>query len=134
MVIHSLLFWGLFGMLVEICFTALRKLISDRKVNMVGHTSLWMFPVYSLGLSYGFDFIVWLVEDQTIRYLTYPLWIWAVELLIGIPTTRRDIWIWDYRYLPRFLHWKGVISFAHYPLWAGFGILVELIKNNCMQI
>ena len=127
-VIHELVFWGIFGLMVELCFTALRKLVVDKKVSLIGHTSLLMFPIYAVGLSYGFDLIMYLVPNDTIRYLTYPLWIWAVELTIGIPAANRGIRLWDYHYLPRFLHWRGVISFAHYPLWIGFGVLVELIK------
>ena len=126
--IHELVFWGSFGIIVEVCFTALRKLVTNRELSLVGHTSVWMFPVYGFGLSYGFDLILFLIEDSVIRYLTYPLWIWAVELAIGIPATKKGIRIWDYGYLPKYLHWRRIISFAHYPLWVGFGILVELIK------
>ena len=126
--IHTLLFWGVFGLLVELCFTAVRDLIQKKQLSLVGHTSLWMFPIYALGLSYGFDFIVYLIPNSAIRYLTYPLWIWAVELAVGIPTTKRGIRLWDYHYLPHWLHWRGIISFAHYPLWVCFGILVEVIK------
>jgi hypothetical protein len=128
MLIGELVFWGCFGLAVELCFTALRHLIIHRQLNLVGHTSLWMFPIYAFGLSYGFDFVMWLIEDDTIRYLTYPFWIWIIELLVGIPTFKKEIKLWDYSYLPAHLHWRGIISFAHYPLWAGFGILVELIK------
>ena len=127
-VVHELVFWGVVGLVVELCFTAIRDLIRSRQANLVGHTSLWMFPVYALGLSYGFDFVMYLVPDDTIRYLTYPLWIWAVELAIGIPAVKKGVRIWDYHYLPGFLHWRGIVSFAHYPLWVGFGFLVELIK------
>ena len=126
--INELFFWGMFGLFVETCFTAIKDLISKKQLNLMGHTSLWMFPVYSLGLSYGFDFIMWLIPNEILRSLSYPLWIWCVELLIGIPATRRGLWIWDYRYLPSRFHWRGVISFAHYPLWVGLGILVEMIK------
>ena len=124
----DLVFWGLFGMMIEVCFTALRSLIIDKKLNLVGHTTVWMFPIYALGLSYGFDFVLWLIKNDVIRYLTYPLWIWGVELAVGIPASRMGILLWNYDYLPKQLHWKGIISFAHYPLWAGFGILVEMIK------
>lgn len=126
--VNELVFWGFFGLLVELCFTALRDLIMHKRFNLMGHTSLWMFPVYAFGLSYGFDFILWLIKDDIIRYLSYPLWIWGVELLVGIPTSRKGIVLWNYDYLPKCLHWRGIISFAHYPLWVTFGILVELIK------
>jgi len=124
----DLVFFGIFGMLIELCFTAVKDLIRNRDYSLVGHTSLWMFPVYALGLTYGFDFVKFLIADDLIRYLSYPLWIWAVELLIGIPAVKRDVRIWDYNYLPDWLHYRGIISFAHYPLWVGFGVLVELVK------
>jgi hypothetical protein len=114
--------------MIELCFTALRELVRNKELSLIGHTSIWMFPIYAFGLSYGFDFIMYVIPDTTVRYLTYPLWIWAVELAVGIPTASRGVKLWDYRYLPKWLHWRGIISFAHYPLWVGFGVLVELIK------
>ena len=127
--IHELIFWGCFGMSVEIAYTAIEdSLIRKKNLNLMGHVSLWMFPIYAFGLSYGFDFINWLIQNNTIRYLTFPLWIWAVELLVGIPTANKGIKLWDYTYLPDWAHWRGIISYVHYPLWVGFGILVELIK------
>tara|TARA_Y100000593_G_C4316312_1_gene341031 strand:+ start:1280 stop:1663 length:384 start_codon:yes stop_codon:yes gene_type:complete len=118
------LFWGMFGMTVEVCFTALRK----RKLNLIGHTSIWMFPIYALGLTYGFEFIHYCVPDDIPRYLSYPFWIWGVEILFGGLGIKLGIRAWDYHYLPDSLHWRGLISFIHYPLWVGFGILVEMIK------
>lgn len=129
MIVSSLVFWGMFGLFVELCFTSMRDLVIKKQWSLVGHTSIWMFPIYALGLSYGFDFVIQLISNDMLRYLTYPLWIWGVELAVGIPTSKREIRLWDYRYLPRWLHWKGIISFAHYPLWIGFGIMVELIKQ-----
>ena len=57
MKIEHLLFWGFFGLVAEIFFTALVNLISKKDFNLTGHTSLWMFPIYALGLTYGFDFV-----------------------------------------------------------------------------
>ena len=126
--VNYIVFWGVFGLFVELCFTAIRDLIRERQINLMGHTSLWMFPVYAFGLSYGFDFIIYLVESDFLRYFSYPFWIWLVELAIGIPALYFRIRIWDYNYLPKWLHWRGIISFAHYPLWMGFGVMVEMIK------
>ena len=126
--VYELVFWGVFGLMVELCFTALRELVRNKQLSLIGHTSIWMFPIYAFGLSYGFDFIMYIIPDTTIRYLTYPLWVWAVELAVGIPTANRGVRLWDYRYLSNWLHWRGIISFAHYPLWIGLGALVELIK------
>ena len=128
MEVNELIFLGMFGMISEICFTSVRHLIATKELSLIGHTSMWMFPVYSLGLSYGFDFIEYVINDNTVRWLSYPLWIWLVEICIGLPALKKGIRIWDYRYLPPWLQWKGIISFAHYPVWVLFGIIVEGIK------
>jgi len=125
--INQLLFWGIFGLIVEIFFTAIVDLFSKRDFNLKGHTSLWMFPIYSLGLTYGFDVIQQIIPNDFIRYLSYPLWIWLIEILVGYPASKIGIRIWDYRYLSNNKHWKGIISFIHFPIWIIFGILVELV-------
>ena len=126
-------FWGCFGMMTEILFTSIRKLIakspfSKKEWALIGHTSVWMFPVYSLGLGYGFDFIIWLIDWDIVRWLSYPFWIWAVEILISSLTKRWDFELWSFSYLPGWAHWKGIISYVHYPAWVLFGIVVETIK------
>ena len=127
MQINQLLFWGIFGLIVEIFFTAIVDLFSKRDFNLKGHTSLWMFPIYSLGLTYGFDVVQQIIPNDFIRYLSYPLWIWLIEILVGYPASKIGIRIWDYRYLSNNKHWKGIISFIHFPIWIIFGILVELV-------
>ena len=126
--VNYLVFWGVFGMIVEICFTAVRDLISKREFNLMGHTSLWMFPVYAIGLSHGIDFVIELISNDILRILSYPFWIWGIEILVGVPAVWLGIRIWDYNYLSNQHHWRGIISFVHYPMWVGLGILVEMIK------
>ena len=36
----------------------------------------------------------------------------------------------DYRYLSDNIHWKGIISYVHFPAWILFGILVELVDKH----
>ena len=127
--INHLLFWGMFGLCFEIFFTAIVELFLKRNFNLMGHTSLWMFPIYSLGLTYGFDFVQHFISNDYIRYLSYPLWIWLVEILVGYPASQIGIRIWDYRYLPNNKHWKGIVSYVHFPVWVVFGILVELVAQ-----
>ena len=64
MEINQLLFWGMFGLFFEIFFTAIANLISKRNFNLMGHTSLWMLPIYSLGLTYGFDFVQYIISND----------------------------------------------------------------------
>ena len=127
--INHLLFWGMFGLCCEIIFTAVMNLFSKKAYNLIGHTSLWMFPVYSIGLTYGFSLVQDIIPNDFIRYFSYPLWIWLIEILVGYPLSKVRIRIWDYRYLPDNKHWKGIISFVHFPVWVFFGFLVELIDK-----
>ena len=89
----------MFGLCCEIIFTAVMNLFSKKAYNLIGHTSLWMLPIYSLGLTYGFDFVQYIILNDFIRYLSYPLWIWLVEILVGYPASQIGIRIWDYGYL-----------------------------------
>ena len=129
MEINYLLFWGVFGLCCEIVFTALVDLFSKKTYNLVGHTSLWMFPIYSIGLTYGFPLVQYIIPNDFLRYLSYPLWIWLVEILVGYPACKAGVRIWDYRYLSDNKHWKGIISFPHFPVWVFFGFLVELVDK-----
>ena len=104
----------MFGVMMELTFVAFRDLLRDKNsICLRGDISIWMFWVYAIGLTYGFDLIEYLI----------PL-----EIIIAYPLSRFNIRLWDYNYLPDICHWKGVISFAHYPVWVLFGFMVELIK------
>ena len=124
-------FLGMFGVMMELLFVAFRDLLRDKNsLCLRGDISLWMFLVYAIGLTYGFDLIKYLIPQDIIRYLSYPFWIWLVEIVVAYPLSKVNIRLWNYDYLPDKLHWKGFISFAHYPVWVIFGFLVELVKMS----
>jgi len=127
--ISEVLFWGMFGICVEVAFTAIFDLFTKKKIALMGHTSLWMFPIYAFGLSYGFDLVEIVIPNDIIRYLSYPIWVWIVEILVGYPLLKFRIRLWDYSYLSKQKQWKGIISFVHFPSWILLGILVEYIKK-----
>jgi len=129
MYISEILFWGMFGVCAEVAFTAIFDLITKKKIALMGHTSFWMFPIYAFGLSYGFDLAESIITNDIVRYLAYPIWIWIVEILVGYPLLKFGIRLWDYSYLSKTKHWKGIISFVHFPIWIFLGLLVEYIKK-----
>ena len=129
MIVSEVLFWGMFGLCAEITFTAIFDLISKKKIALMGHTSLWMFPIYAFGLSYGFDLAESVIQNDMVRYLSYPFWVWMIEILVGYPLLKFEIRLWDYSYLSNKKHWQGVISFIHFPIWISLGIMVEYIKQ-----
>ena len=47
--IHQFIFWGMFGLTVELFFTAITELITKKNLNLMGHSSIWMFPIYTFG-------------------------------------------------------------------------------------
>jgi len=128
--VHELFFWGMVGLTTEVFFTAIRKLIFEKKVNLMGHTSLWMFPIYAFGLTYGVEILTSVIKNDIVRLTTYPIVIWAVEIAVGYPTAKAGVRIWNYDYLPDNMHWRGIISYAHFPLWIGFGIIVEALHKH----
>ena len=113
------------GVSIELVFNAIRTtLMKKGDLSLKGIVSLWMIPIYGFGLTYGFDFIRCVSpESYLIRWLTYPLWVWAVEIIIGLPTKNK---LWDYSDMK--YNWRGVINFQYYPAWLLFGILIERLR------
>jgi uncharacterized membrane protein len=125
----SIILYAIIGFSIEIIFNALRMFFSSQHKDyaLKGSASIWMLPIYGFGLTYGFDFILWLSSivgmGDVFRWAFYPIWIWLLELIIGIPTKNK---LWDYSDIS--YNWKGVISFKHYPAWLVFGIFIENLR------
>ena len=113
----------------EIIFNAARKKVINKESHwaLKGTTSVWMFPIYMFGLTYGFDVIYQIMnifsDSSIVRWLSYPFWIWLVELTIGSITNNK---LWDYSEIP--FNVKGTISLLHFPVWVVFGILIEQLR------
>ncbi|MAG27743.1 hypothetical protein CMI47_19615 [Candidatus Pacearchaeota archaeon] len=127
--IASIFLYAAIGITVEIVFNAFRIYFSknDRDLSLKGSASIWMLPIYGFGLTYGLDFIFYTMSlisgGSLLRWVSYPFWVWAAELIIGLPTKRK---LWDYSDIK--YNWKGVISFQHYPAWMLFGIAIETLR------
>lgn len=125
---HRALLLGLVGMAIETAFTAVQDSWNKRDLSLLGSVSLWMFPIYAIGLSWGFDFVEWSIPTWWVRWLSYPLWVWGVELLVGLPAQWAGVEIWNYAH--RFeWHWRGIIAPGTAPVWIAFGVLVEWIRG-----
>ena len=133
--ITSIILYSMIGVSLEVIFNAIRFSLkySPYGYALKGEVSIWMFPIYGFGLTYGFDLIYCIMnyvsDDDIVRWLSYPLWIWLVEIIIGLPT-KRNLWNYsDIRY-----NWKGVVSLKHYPAWVAFGILIEHLRVYTDQL
>ena len=115
---------GILGWCMEIVFTSARCLIT-KDSRLMGHSSLWMFPIYGLAACiYPLNrvlkhFPVWL------RGMLYSGGILSVEYASGMILKRFSCCPWNYegsRY-----NINGVIRLDYAPFWAAAGLIFEKI-------
>jgi hypothetical protein len=142
----TLLFFGLFGWIAEVVWTAVYDFVSGThraegdsnarvksppavRWRLEGKTYLWMFPVYGLG---GVLFVRvhaaiagW---SWPLRGLIYCVGCFAVEAAAGwilkLLTKRIP---WDYS----FARWSalgGAIRLDYAPVWFAFGLILERVE------
>jgi len=128
--------YGLLGWCWEVAWTAARDKISGKQKDwrLLGHSYLWMFPIYGLLAPLGEPihdtlrphFWLW-------RGLVYLAGIWAVEYVTG--------WVlrkltgkcpWDYSHL----RWniQGIITLEYAPVWFVFGLCFERIHDALIEL
>ena len=107
--------------------------------KMMGRTSLYMFPIYGLGVLLGpigrgvdawiGDFGEISVRDWIIRHgILDMVLIFLTEYLTGSLLRRFGICPWDYT--GRMLQINGVIRLDFAPFWFGTGLLFEYLTGR----
>jgi uncharacterized membrane protein len=142
--------YGLAGWCAEILWTALYEAISGTRVDgdtleqrplsrrerlrLMGHTYLWMLPIYGLAA-----FLFEPVHDALrgspwlLRGTVYMLGIFAVEYAAGWLLRRlTGRCPWDYSYARLSVH--GYIRLDYAPVWLGFGLLLERLHDVLIAI
>ena len=120
----NLFICGLTGWCMEIIFTAFDS-FRHRQFKLMGHTSIWMFPIYSLAaLIYPvYKFIKWL--PTFVRGMIYSAGFFFFEFLSGTFLKKHDICPWDYSSVKSNI--KGVIRLDFAPVWMVAGLIFEKI-------
>ncbi len=128
--------YGLLGWCAEVVWSAVTEKIlrQQRDWRLLGHTSLWMFPLYGLLAPLYeplHDFLrPW---HWFMRGVIYLLGIWLVEYITG--------WLlrkltgkcpWDYSQLRGNLH--GLIAWEYAPVWFAAGLLLEPVHNFFVRL
>ncbi len=121
MMIQFILF-GALGLITEVIFTSIKRLITDRVFELKGETSLWMFPIYGLiafifpFVSFRIGFLPWFM-----RGIIYMIVFYAVEYLSGSILRKLKVCPWEY---PTKFSLNGLIYFPYAPFWfiAGLGV------------
>lgn len=116
--------------------------------RLIGKTSLWMFPIYGMGvllapIGKGMD--RWLAAEQPllsgqpqvsisagdriIRHgMLYMVLIFMAEYLTGTWLKQRGLCPWDYT--GRHSNVNGLIRLDFAPLWFGTGLLFEELTKK----
>lgn len=116
--------YGFTGLIVEIFWTGLGSLLLGN-FALTGHTYIWMFFIYGLGvfLEPVHDRIrgghillrgtIWAILIFSIEFTTG----YFLKLIIGrVP--------WDYSSLTNYTLW-GIIRFDYFPVWFILGLIFE---------
>lgn len=141
-----LIVYGALGWCAEIVWTAVRACVTgvrsdpadhartialgrDERLLLLGHTYLWMFPIYGLG---GMAFETCHDAVRAWPWLARgALWtalIFAVEYASGWLLRRMTGRCpWDYRGARCSV--DGLIRVDYAPLWFGFGFLLERVHD-----
>ena len=116
------IFCGLVGWCLEIFWTGLKSL-QRRQMKLMGHSSIWMFPIYGMG--FLFLPLARLLKHQKfwLRGLVYTILIFTTEYITGIWLTRRNLCPWNYSHARWNVH--SVIRLDYAPGWFLLGLLYE---------
>ena len=118
---------GLVGWCLEIFWTGLKSL-QRRQLKLMGHSSIWMFPIY--GMAFLFAPISRLLRKKSVwvRGSVYAGGIFLTEYLSGMFLKKRGICPWDYT--GRMLSVDGLIRLDFAPFWFGTGLLFEYLTGS----
>ncbi len=134
----AFLTFGCIGLTSEICFTAVTETIeafgtSEFNLRLMGHTYIWMFPIYGLIAFIG-PLLLDKIQHLNIffRLLIYAGCIYVIEFFTG--------WLlckftgscpWEYKVG---WHFFGYIRLDYLPAWMFFGWMIERIYLFVMPI
>ena len=128
--------YGLLGWCWEVVWTAVTEKAwgKQRDWRLVGHTYLWMFPIYGLLAPVGeplHDFLR--PHFWVLRGLVYLLGIWLVEFIAGWLLRRfTGKCPWDYSQFPGNI--QGIITLEYAPVWFIFGLGFERVHDALVKL
>ena len=129
---------GLAGWCMEILFTSAESVMAG-DMRLMGHTSLFMFPIYGMGVLLGpISQAVdrWLGDAETAgrrdRFWRHGVGdmvlIFTAEYLSGAFLRRFGLCPWDYSGRP--FQVDGLIRLDFAPLWFGAGLFFESLTRR----
>ena len=140
----NFLICGLTGWGLEILLTSAESLAAG-DLKLMGRTSIYMFPIYGMGVLLGpIGRVVdrWLNADREYGAITKRDWIFRhgildmvliflAEYLTGSLLKSFGVCPWDYT--GRMLSVDGLIRLDFAPFWFGTGLLFEYLTGSFMD-
>ena len=131
------IFFGFFGLFVEIFFTAVKKIVNNdrHKWELKGETYLWMFPIYGLiGFYYPiYNYFISINIFLVFRLLIGTFFIYLIEYISGYLLCKIiGNCPWDYS-LDSYYNIHGLIRLDYFFYWFSFTFFIEQIFN-CITI
>lgn len=118
---------GVIGWCLEIIFTALGAL-RRRQMQLVGQTSLYMFPIYGSAALFKPVFSLMKGLSFPLRGLFYAASIFAAEFASGTLLEKRSVCPWNYE--RHRWHVNGLIRLDFLPFWFIAGLLFEHVLTK----
>ena len=131
------LIYGIIGWCAEIVWSAVTERVSGRQRDwrLLGHTYLWMLPIYGLAAPL-YEPLHDAIRGQNIllRGLVYMTGIWVVEFATGWALRRATGKCpWDYSRL-RGSVGRGLVALEYGPVWFAFGLLLEPVHDRLVWL
>jgi uncharacterized membrane protein len=126
-------FFGAFGVFLEILFTSLENLKKKKDKCLKGTSSLWMFFVYG-SVYFIVLFVTTYFSDYNIllRGLIYMILFYLLEFTSGFILKKFHAIPWDYSRETKF-HFKGIIRLEFAPIWFLGGLFAEAVYYYVAQ-
>lgn len=118
---------GVIGWCMEIVFTAIGAL-RRREMQLVGQTSLYMFPIYGCAAFFKPAFFLVKKLSFPLRGLLYAASIFTAEFLSGTLLSKHSVCPWNYG--RHRWHVNGLIRLDFLPLWSVAGLLFEHVLTK----
>jgi len=118
---------GVIGWCMEILFTSFGAL-RRREMNLVGQTSLYMFPIYGSAAFFKPIFLIVKKLSLPIRALFYAASIFTAEFLSGSLLSKHSVCPWNYG--RHRWHINGLIRLDFLPFWSAAGLLYEHVLTQ----
>lgn len=126
-ILKNFLKCGTLGWCLEILFTALHSL-RRRDLTLMGHTSIWMFPIYGSGCLLTPLFQVLKKLPVFLRGCIYASLIFLVEYFSGSLLSKKKLCPWNYGKSRWHIH--EVIRLDYLPCWFLVGLLYEKLLKK----